>query len=390
MPSVADVAALARDSGLGRVHMLAWRDLADPEAGGSELHADRVARVWAEAGIEVTLRTSAASGLAPVEQRGGYRVIRRGGRLSVFARAPAAEVARLHGPRDAVVEIWNGVPFWCPLWTRGPRAVWLHYPHTELWEHATRGGISAAAGRFVEGRLAPPLYRRTEVVTLSEPSRQRLVREFGLSPGRISVVPPGVDPHFRAGAPTGRADDPLVVAVGRLTSYKRFDHVISAVHRLRVTAPAHSPAARARLVIAGVGDQHPRLAEQVVSLDARGWCRLAGRVDNTELADLYRRAWVLVSASQSEGWGMTVTEAAACATPAVVSDVGGHRDAVDDGQTGHLFGDHEQFVTLLRRVVQDEAHRARLGAAAAARSARLTWERTAFETLRVLAGRNGP
>src|SRR5580765_6914328 len=54
----ADLAALAAEAGLKRIHVLAWRDLDDVEAGGSELHASRVAARWAEAGLEVTMRTS--------------------------------------------------------------------------------------------------------------------------------------------------------------------------------------------------------------------------------------------------------------------------------------------------------------------------------------------
>ncbi len=67
---------LAAAAGVRRVHMLSWRDLADVEAGGSEVHAATVAKLWAEAGIEVTLRTSYAQGQAPVVTRDGYRVIR--------------------------------------------------------------------------------------------------------------------------------------------------------------------------------------------------------------------------------------------------------------------------------------------------------------------------
>ena len=42
--------------------MLAWRDLDDPEAGGSEIHAHNVAALWAQAGIGVSHRTSFAPG----------------------------------------------------------------------------------------------------------------------------------------------------------------------------------------------------------------------------------------------------------------------------------------------------------------------------------------
>ena len=47
-------------SGLRRVHLLSWRDLEDVEAGGSEIHAHEIAKRWAGAGLDVTLRTSYA------------------------------------------------------------------------------------------------------------------------------------------------------------------------------------------------------------------------------------------------------------------------------------------------------------------------------------------
>jgi hypothetical protein len=79
-PSIAKIGDLAAAAGLRRIHMLSWRDLADVEAGGSEVHAATVAKLWAEAGIDITLRTSYAQGQAPVVTRDGYRVIRRAGR----------------------------------------------------------------------------------------------------------------------------------------------------------------------------------------------------------------------------------------------------------------------------------------------------------------------
>ena len=61
-PSVSDIAALADEAGLRRIHVLAWRDLVDIEAGGSEVHAAKILSLWAEAGLEVTMRTSDAEG----------------------------------------------------------------------------------------------------------------------------------------------------------------------------------------------------------------------------------------------------------------------------------------------------------------------------------------
>src|SRR6516225_2414940 len=71
-----DLAAIAAEAGLRRIHFVAWRDLDDPEAGGSELHAHKVASLWAEAGLDVTFRTSAVPGGPPALTRDGYRVVR--------------------------------------------------------------------------------------------------------------------------------------------------------------------------------------------------------------------------------------------------------------------------------------------------------------------------
>lgn len=360
-----------------RIHMLAWRDLDDVEAGGSEIHADRVARLWAEAGIEVTMRTSYAAGGASVATRSGYRVIRRGGRYMVFPRAVLAELGGLHGRRDGLVEIWNGMPFLSPLWAPGRRATWVHQPHTDLWDRVLPPG-RALAGRVFERDLAPWLYRGTPVVTLSESVRSQLLRRFRFAPGRVHVVPPGIDERFRPRPDSAESPEPLLVAVGRLTASKQFDRVIRVVARLRERCPA-------RLVVVGSGVERDRLLGLVSELGAGDWCELAGRVDDDGLVDLYQQAWAVVSASASEGWGMTITEAAACGTPAVVSDIAGHADAVVDGETGHLASRDGDFVDALERVVSDAAHRRRLGDAARVRASHLTWERTAHDTLAVLA-----
>src|SRR5688500_1016213 len=130
------IAAQAREMGIRRVHMLAWRDLADVEAGGSEIHAANIAKRWAEAGLEVTMRTSYAQGHAPIVERDGYHVVRRAGRYLVFPRAVLSELVEWHGRWDAVVEIWNGVPFFSPLWSwlrSRPHLVFLHHLHAEMW-----------------------------------------------------------------------------------------------------------------------------------------------------------------------------------------------------------------------------------------------------------------
>ncbi len=372
-PKLGDVAAAA---GLARVHFLAWRDLDDPEAGGSELHAHEVARRWAAAGIEVNFRTSFAAGHSQVAWRDGYRVIRKAGRYMVFPRAAFSEMMGWHGARDGLVEIWNGMPFFSPLWARGPRIVFLHHVHAEMWDMALPPRL-ARLGRTVESRIAPPIYRRTRIVTLSESSKRELVDELGFKAKRVDVVEPGIDPKFSAG---GTLDEqPLLVGVGRLVPVKRFHLLIDAVVELR----EHHPGLRA--VIVGEGYERSALAEQIERLDASAYVELAGRVSDAQLVDLYRRAWVLASTSAREGWGMTITEAAACGTPAVVTDIAGHRDAVAAGVSGYLASTQEALVARLDSVLADPQLRDRLRAGARTRAERFTWAATARGTLDALA-----
>ncbi|MEQ8841448.1 MAG: glycosyltransferase family 4 protein [Acidimicrobiales bacterium] len=367
---------LVAESGLRRIHMLAWRDLADVEAGGSELHASMVASRWADAGIEVTMRTSYAQGAPPEATRDGYVVIRRAGRYLIFPRAVMAEIAGRHGRRDGLVEIWNGVPFFSPLWARGPRVTWLHHVHEDMWPLVLPPSL-ARAGQLLERRIAPPFYRRTPVITLSDSSKQHLLSRLRLPEHNVHVVPPGIDGRFTPGS--AKSPEPTVLAVGRLMPSKAFGSLISAVDEVRRQVPA-------RLVIVGEGYERDDLERQIAVLGAEEWCTLAGRVDDDELVDHYRRAWVVASASRSEGWGMTLTEAAACATPAVATRIPGHLDAVRDGVGGLLVDTDDELAAALTKVLRDDDLRARLSDGALRTAAALTWDRTAYETLSVLAG----
>nr|MBA2496015.1 glycosyltransferase family 4 protein [Acidimicrobiia bacterium] len=370
---------LAAGAGIRRVHVLAWRDLDDVEAGGSEVHAHEVLRRWAAAGLEVTLRTSYAQGRPPVVTRDGYRVVRRAGRYLVFPRAVAAELGGRLGPRDAVVEIWNGIPFFSPLWAGRPRLVLLHHVHAEMWRMVLGADapLLAGAGEVLERRLAPLAYRRTRVVTLCESSRQEIVGMMGLRPAMVDVVPPGIDPRFSPGA--ARDPRPTVVAVGRLVPVKRYDLLIRAAALARRTVP------ELRLVIVGEGYERPGLDAVVRELGAEDWVTFAGHLDDDALVALYRRAWLVASASAREGWGMSLTEAAACATPAVATRIAGHVDAVVDDRSGLLVdGVPDALGATLARVLGDPDLRRRLSHGALARAGELTWDATATGVLRAL------
>lgn len=368
LTAIGDAAA---DAGIRRVHAFAWRDLADVEAGGSELFVSEVLRVWAKAGLDVTLRTSHAPGHATHSTRDGYRVRRRSGRLTVFPSAVTAELTGRMGPRpDAVVEAWNGVPFLSPVWFGGPRVTILHHVHEAMWPLVLPAPL-ARLGWLVEGTLAPPLYRRTPVVTNSSSSRDEIVRRLGLPAGNITIAPPGVDTRWVPDPAVPRSPTPHILAVGRLMPHKHFERLVDIAVAIRKSQPD------LQLTIVGEGHERPRLEAMVAGYDADSWVSLPGRISDDDLAGLYRSAWVVAATSVAEGFGMTLTEAAACGTPAVATDVAGHRDAVDDGRSGLLAGSPADMEAKLTAVLTDAGLRDRLSRGALQRAGELTWEAAA-------------
>lgn len=370
------IAEIADAAGLRTIDVVAWRDFDDPEAGGSELHAHRVLSAWANAGLDIHMTTSTAAGVPSFVRRNGYRVTRRVGRYRVFPRVMLSGYLGRIGRGDGLVEIWNGMPFFSPLWARCPRVTFLHHVHSEMWKMVLPRGM-AELGHAIEYRLAPPLYRDTPIVTLSASSRDEIVRQLRIPRRDVTVIPPGIEAQFSPGP--GRSEHPLVVAVGRLVPVKRFELLIDALVQLKRRNP------RLHAVIAGEGYERCKLEELLTRHHAESWISLPGYLDQQQLVDLYRRAWVVASSSLREGWGMTVTEAAACGTPSVASRISGHQDAVIDGQSGLLFDTVDQMVDGLHAVLNDDVLRKRLATGALDFAASFSWETTARGTLAVLA-----
>jgi glycosyltransferase involved in cell wall biosynthesis len=228
----------------------------------------------------------------------------------------------------------------------------------------------------LETRLAPPLYRRTVTVTPSEATRDELLT-LGFRADRVVAVNNGVDPFFQPGGT--RSPEAHVVAVGRLAPVKRFDRLVAAAVVARRRVPD------LRLTIVGEGPERVRLEAMIAELDAAGWITLTGHQRREGLLRVYRSAWLVASASLAEGWGLSLTEAAACATPAVATDISGHRSSVVDGSTGVL-ADLDHLGDTIADVLLDDAWRADLGEAALKRAHSLTWDASAQGILRQLHG----
>ena len=166
--------------------------------------------------------------------------------------------------------------------------------------------------------------------------------------------------------------------MGRLVPVKRFDLLINSFIEVRKNVPT------ARFVIVGEGYLRTELEEMIAAHGAQEWITLAGRISDLELLALYQRAWLVSSMSLREGWGMSLTEAAACGTPSVAVDIAGHRDAVMDGHSG-LLVDEAQVATTISNVLQDEELLGSLREGALKYAQSLTWDSAALKLFQLLS-----
>jgi glycosyltransferase involved in cell wall biosynthesis len=347
------------------VLILNWRDTTHPEGGGSEVFVERVAAGLAARGHPVTLFCAAHPGAPASEQAGEVRVVRRGGRITVYPHAWWAHLTGRLGGHEVVVDVQNGLPFFAALWCRRPLVVLVHHVHREQWR-VVLPPLRARVGWWIESRLAPRLNRRARYVAVSEATRRELV-DLGVTPASVTVVHNGTAPPGPAAA-VPRTPYPSVCVLGRLVPHKRVELALEAAARIRPHLP------ELKVLVVGQGWWEPRLRETVERLGLQDAVELLGWVDEATKQRVLASSWVLAMPSVKEGWGLAVLEAAASGTPTVAfRAAGGLRESVVHGSTGLLADDLEEFTRHLAWVLLNRHLRERLGEAARAHAARFTW-----------------
>jgi glycosyltransferase involved in cell wall biosynthesis/O-antigen/teichoic acid export membrane protein len=349
--------------------VLTDRDWTHPQGGGTGTNLFGQVSRWLSWGHRVSVIAAGGfEGAVPVERAGDLTVYRIGGRSTVFPRAIWKQWRGLVPDADVVLEVINGITFLTPLWLRTPHAALVHHIHTEHYEREM-GRKGKVAGLFLETLPLKLLYGGSRFVAVSHATQHELAA-FGIE--GVTVNHNGVE--LGAFAPGERASEPTLLFLGRLKRYKRLELLLDIAEAIP----------EAVLEVAGDGDRREEFEREIEERGLGDRVRLHGHVDEATKLRLLQQAWVHVTASSVEGWGLTVMEAAACGTPSTAIAVGGLREAIADGKTGLLADDGPGLVDATRRLVSDTALRERMGQAALERARDFTWDRTARRTLDVL------
>ena len=298
-------------------------------------------------------RLLAAASAAYARERGiGWSLLSLGG-LDGFA--PGGGARAFAGRQGAMaLAVWRrqlaagrGIAFvydllgpartqaWLPAPLRAPYLVALY--GIEVWRHLT--GSRSRALRQATVRLATSSYTVTGARAAN--------RDFG----PVEVLPLCLEERPPAGEADGalldRAGRDYLLIVGRMAAserYKGHEQLLHAMTRLPGAPPdphlpPRLPAAgnvRPRLVIAGDGDDRPRLEALAASLGLSGQVLFTGFVSEATLAELYARAAVFVMPSRGEGFGLVYLEAMRAGRPCVAARASAAAEIVADGETGLL------------------------------------------------------
>jgi glycosyltransferase involved in cell wall biosynthesis len=229
-----------------------------------------------------------------------------------------------------------------------------------------------AAVQYLQGDALPRrlrrwiLMRRVDRFTTVSSEMVQALREIGIQPQKIALLPNGVpfteasdndDAAALKRELLGNAGVQVVLYVGRLAEVKGVD--------LLLTVWASMPHIKeAVLLLVGDGPLREDLEATVRRLGLQASVKFLG--PQADVSKFYSMADLFVLPSRSEGMSNALLEAMVAGVPSVASDVGGNRDVIKDAETGFLVNWEETAACadLLRDLLADFHRRQTVGEAA--------------------------
>lgn len=356
-----------------RILWLNHRDPKHPLAGGAEVHLREVCKRLIAMGCFVTLLSERFRGSMRTEVVDGIRIVRTGGRFGAHLAAPLM-VAKLAKDHDIVVDdIAHAVPWWSNLVTSRPVIGIIHHVHQTVVSFELSFPLAVAV-KFAE-KTVKFTYER--LIADSVATKHQIEELLGVGSSQVRVVYLGVD-HTLYKPYDDKFENPTILWAGNMKRYKNVDHVLRAFELAKRNVP------HLRLIIYGNGYYKETIQRLAMSMGLRDVSFVDG-FSSVEKARLFAKCWALCFPSFIEGWGLVVTEAAACGTPAVAYNTGSLSEAIIDGKTGFLvdYGNVNDLADKLELIVSNRSVRTLLSTGASEYSKEFTWDRTAIETLQL-------
>jgi glycosyltransferase involved in cell wall biosynthesis len=341
-----------------KILWLTWKDPTHPHAGGAEVVQRELCKRLTADGHEVTILTASYPGAAHEDTLHGCRIIRVGGRFSVYWHAYRYYKKHLVGWADIVIDETNTIPFFAKYYVKEPHLMFFHQLCREIWFYQMRFPLSLI------GYLLEPLYLRllsgSQAIVVSESTKRDLMRH-GFKAGNIHIISEGIELEpLTTLKKIEKYPQPTLLSLGAIRPMKRTLDIIKAFEIIKSQAttpfviaseanqssdPSSSPSALStfnfqlsnlRLIIAGdtSGKYGEKVLQYIENSPHKADIEVLGRVSTEKKLELMQKSHAIAVTSVKEGWGLIVTEAASQGTPAVVYNVDGLRDSVQHRNTG--------------------------------------------------------
>jgi len=216
--------------------------------------------------------------------------------------------------------------------------------------------------------------RMPQILTVSRSSARDIVSDFGLDPGRIDVIPLGVEPEVFSLPEQPRVPGRIVAMASADTPMKGIATLLGAFAKLRTERDVE-------LLLITRPKPGGRTEQLLESLSIKDNVRFVNGLSDTQLAEVVGSAEVACVPSLYEGFSLPTVEAMACGTPLVVSRAGAIPEVVgEDGLCADLVtaGDVEELAHALGALLDDPDRRKAMGAAGRRRALdRFSWHAVA-------------
>lgn len=211
-----------------------------------------------------------------------------------------------------------------------------------------------------------------DIIVVSSSTRDDIVRDFGVEPERVSVVPLGIDQEtFRPRAHIPRDPNQLISAASADVPLKGQRFLVEAYAKLLQTRP------NLKLTVIGKPREGPT-KELAKTLGVADKIKYISDLSHDEMGEAYCSAAIAITPSLYEGFGFPAAEAMACGTPVVVTDGGALPEVVGDAGIIVPRGDAGALADAIADLLDDETKRNELGMKGHQRAAeRYHWDRVA-------------
>jgi glycosyltransferase involved in cell wall biosynthesis len=309
------------------VVIVAWRDMWHPQKGGAEIYITKIAEKLRDSGYDVIFFTERYRNSKEDEIIDNIRYIRRGNALTLHLEFPKYFKKYLKENTDILIENFNAVPFYVPKLHDNTLTV-IHHIQDLEWNKKFGKIIGTLLAKFFRNEVKR-VYKEQKIVTVSPSSLEELL-SIGFKKENIEVIYNGIDVPISSNIhkPTNKIN---IFSVGRVRNTKNIDEAIEMVkHSVKDIGIKNI-----RLDIAGKGDDEERLKALVKKYNLEEYVTFLGYIDDGKKVRLFKDAHLHVQFSRKEGWGITIIEAAATATPTICYRVPGLEDSVKSS-TGYF------------------------------------------------------